>query len=134
MTLLYCKIDDALPDFPQRPQAVLSLSEVVAIGVLHAMKNVSRRAFYHWLKDNYSHLFPKLPARTRLFRRLETQACRTGCFLAQPTVLGVADSYGVELRHPIREGAESVKSARRASPTIAGLWGASSVSRSTSGA
>ena len=104
ITELYCKVDDALPNFPHHPQAVLSLSEVVAIGVLYAMKNVSRRAFYDWLKDNYGHLFPKLPHRTRLFRRLETQACWTGYFLAQPTVLGVADSYGIELRHPIREG------------------------------
>ena len=104
ITELYCKIDDALPHFPHHPQAVLSLSEVVAIGVLHAMKNVSRRAFYHWLKDNYGHLFPRLPHRTRLFRRIETQAGWTGYFLAQPTVLGVADSYGIELRHPIREG------------------------------
>ena len=104
ITELYCKIDDALPDFPQHPQALLSFSEVVAIGVLYAMKNVSRRAFYHWLKDNYGRLFPKLPHRTRLFRRLETQACWTGYFLAQPTVLGMADSYGIELRHPIREG------------------------------
>ena len=101
---LYCQIDDTLPDFPQHPQARLSLSEVVAIGVLYAMKNVSRRAFYSWLKDNYGHFFPKLPERSRLFRRLETQAGWTGCFLAQPTILGVADSYGIELGHPVRAG------------------------------
>ena len=104
ITELYCKIDDALPDFPHHPQAILSISELVTIGVLHAMKNVKQRPFYHWLKDNYGCLFPKLPHRTRLFRRLETQACWIGYFLAQPTVLGVADSYGIELRHPIREG------------------------------
>ena len=104
ITELYCKIDDALPDVPQHAQAVLSLSELLTIGILHAVKNVSRRAFYHWLKDNYGHLFPKLPERTRLFRRLEAQACRTGYFLAQPTILGVADSYGIELGHPVRSG------------------------------
>ena len=103
-TELYCKIDDALPDVPQHSQAVLSISELVTIGILHAIKNVSRRAFYHWLKDNYGHLFPKLPERTRLFRRLEAQACWTGYFLAQPTILGVADSYGIELGHPVRSG------------------------------
>ena len=75
ITELYCKIDDTLPNFPQHPQAVLSLSEVVTIGALYAMKNVSRRAFYHWLADNYGRLFPKLPDRTRLFRRLEAQSC-----------------------------------------------------------
>ena len=104
ITELYCKIDDALPDFPHHPQAILSISELVTIGVLHAMKNVKQRPFYRWLKDNYDCLFPKLPHRTRLFRRLETQAGWIGYFLAQPTVLGVADSYGIELRHPIREG------------------------------
>lgn len=103
-TELYCKIDDALPDVPQHSQAVLSISELVTIGILHAIKNVSRRAFYHWLKDNYGHLFPKLPERTRLFRRLEAQACWTGYFLAQPTILGAADSYGIELGHPVRSG------------------------------
>ena len=51
ITELYCNIDDALPNFPQ---AVLSLSEVITIGAFYAMKHVSRRAFYHRLKDNYS--------------------------------------------------------------------------------
>ena len=104
ITELYCRIDDALPPMAPHPQARLSLSELATIGVLHAIKNVKQRPFYHWLKDNYGHLFPKLPERTRLFRRLETQSCWTGYFLAQPTILGVADSYGIELCHPVRSG------------------------------
>ncbi len=104
ITELYCKVDDALPGIAPHPQARLSISELVTIGVLHAIKNVKQRPFYHWLKDNYGHLFPKLPERTRLFRRLEAQACWTGYFLAQPTILGVADSYGIELGHPVRSG------------------------------
>ena len=54
--------------------------------------------------DMYGHLFPQLPHRTRLDRRLRAQQDSTGCFLADATVLGVADSYGIELRHPVREG------------------------------
>ena len=104
ITELYCKIDDTLPNFPQHPQAILSRSEVVTIGLLYALKKVSRRAFYHWLADNQGRHFPKLPDRTRLFRRLEAKSCWSGCFLAQPTMLGVADSYGIELGHPIRQG------------------------------
>ena len=104
ITELYCKIDDALPEVPRHPQAILAISELVTIGVLYAMKNVKQRPFYHWLKDNYGHLFPRLPKRSRLFRRLQAQQDWTGYFLAQPTILGVADSYGIELRHPIREG------------------------------
>ena len=104
ITELYCKVDDALPQVAPHPQAILSASEVVTIGILYAMKGVSQRAFYDWLKDNYGQLFPRLPDRTRLFRRLRAQRDWTGYFLADCTVLGVADSYGVELRHPIREG------------------------------
>ena len=104
ITELYCRIDDALPDLPHHPQAILSLGEVITIGVLYAIKGVSRRAFYQWLKDNYGDLFPQLPERTRLFRRLQAQSGWTGCFLASPTILGVADSYGVELGHPVRAG------------------------------
>ena len=104
ITELYCRIDDALPDLPHHPQAILSLGEVVTIGALYAVKGVSRRAFYQWLKDNYGDLFPQLPERTRLFRRLEAKAGWTGCFLASPTILGVADSYGIELGHPVRAG------------------------------
>ena len=33
-----------------------------------------------------------------------TQQDWTEAFLASPTVLGVIDTYGIELIHPIREG------------------------------
>ena len=140
ITELYCTIDDALPDdAPQHPQAVLSLGELITIGVLQAMKNVGQRAFYHWLQDNYGDLFPQLPERSRLNRRLETQSCWVGRFLAEPTVLGVADSYGVELGHPVRSGrcvraGTSTRWAGRANPITAGSWAANSASCSTSGA
>ena len=145
ITELYCKIDDALPEVAQHSQAILYISELVTIGVLHAIKNVSRRAFYHWLKDNYGHLFPKLPERTRLFRRLEAQACWTGYFLAQPTILGVADSYGIGSLNNgwaircVLDGTFT-RWARKASPIIAGpasgcgvtlLWAANSALSST---
>ena len=83
---------------------ILSSREVVSIGILYAVNGVSQRAFYGWLRDNYGHRFPKLPERTRLFRRLPNQQYWAGYFLTEPTLLGIADSYGVELRHPIRDG------------------------------
>ena len=49
-------------------------------------------------------MFPRVPERTRLFRLLKTHQDRTKVFLAAPTVLGVIDTYGIELIHPIREG------------------------------
>src|SRR6266705_558745 len=47
---------------------------------------------------------PQLPERTRLFRLFPTHQDWTQAFLAAPTVLGVIDTYGIELLHPMREG------------------------------
>jgi hypothetical protein len=56
------------------------------------------------LTRDYRPLFPRLPERTRLFRLLQTPQDWTQVFLAAPTVLGVIDTYGIELIHPMREG------------------------------
>lgn len=100
---LFCRIDDAMPTVPKHTQAKLYPSEIVTLGVLLALKGVGQRAFYRWLTRDYRALFPHLPDRTRLFRLLKTHRVWTDIFLAQPTVLGVADSYGIELLHPVRE-------------------------------
>lgn len=102
ITNLFCRIND-LTTQAEHKQAKLSKSELVTIGLLFALKGTSQRAFYRWLSQNFLSLFPNLPERTRLFRRLTTHRKLTDQFLAQVTVLGVADSYGIELIHPIRE-------------------------------
>jgi hypothetical protein len=71
---------------------------------LHALKGVGNRAFYRWLTRDYRGLFPRLPERTRLFRLFRTHQAWTRVFLAAPTVLGVIDTYGIELIHPMRAG------------------------------
>jgi len=71
---------------------------------LHALKGVGNRAFYRWLTRDYRPLFLRLPERTRLFRLFATHQDWTQVFLAAPTVLGVIDTYGIELIHPMREG------------------------------
>jgi hypothetical protein len=60
--------------------------------------------FYRWLTRDYRTLFPQLPERTRLFRLFKTHQTWTQAFWAAPTVLGVIDTYGIELIHPMREG------------------------------
>ena len=100
---LFCRVDDMLPNEPEHFQAKLSRSELVTLGLLFALKGVSQHAFYRWLKRNWSSLFPNLPERTRFFRRLKTHRSVTEQFLAEPTLFGVIDSYGIELCHPIRE-------------------------------
>jgi len=101
---LFCRVDELVGVVPKHPQATLYPSEVVTLALLFALKGVGPRAFYRWLEDDWEHLFPKLPERTRLFRLFATHRTWADYFLADPTVLGVADSYGIELLHPMREG------------------------------
>jgi hypothetical protein len=104
ITALFYHVDEQLRTVPKHPKAHLWPSEVVTLGLLHALKGGGNRAFYRWLKRDYRPLFPRLPERTRLFRLFVTHQDWTQAFLASPTVLGVIDTYGIELIHPIREG------------------------------
>src|SRR6266699_1599320 len=104
ITALFCQVDDHLAVFPKHPEARLWPSEVVTLGLLHALKGVGNRAFYRWLTRDYRALFPRLPERTRLFRLFRTHQDWTQIFLAAPTVLGIIDTSGIALIHPIREG------------------------------
>jgi hypothetical protein len=139
ITALFYEIDEQMGAIPKHPEAHLWPSEVVTLGLLHALKGIGNRPFYRWLTRDYRPLFPRLPERTRLFRLLTThqdwaraflvlsqgtfsemKACmpldlqdiRLALFsekqldhaLATPTVLGVIDTYGIELIHPMREG------------------------------
>src|SRR5262249_28481268 len=88
----------------KHPDAKLYPSEVVTLALLYAIKGGGMRAFYRWLTRDYQPLFPQVPERTRLARLFKTHTAWTTRFLAAPTVLGVADSYGIELIHPIRAG------------------------------
>ncbi len=101
---LFCRIDDAMAELKKHPLSSLHPSEVVTIGLLHALRGEGNRAFYRWLVRELQPLFPRLPERTRLFRLLTQSAPCTQRFLAQPTVFGVCDSFGIELLHPKREG------------------------------
>jgi hypothetical protein len=109
ITALFCQVDDQMADLPKHPHATLWPSEVVTLGLLHALKGGGNRAFYRWLTRDYRTLFPQLPERTRLFRLFRTHQDWTQAFLASPTVLGVIDTYGIELLHPIREGRSPVQ-------------------------
>ncbi len=104
ITALFCQVDDHLAGLPKHPEAHLWPSEVVTLGLLHVLKGVGNRPFYRWLTRDYRALFPHLPERTRLFRLFRTHHDWTQAFLAAPTGLGVIDTYGIELIHPMREG------------------------------
>jgi hypothetical protein len=101
---LFCSVDEAMKGTKKHSQAHLHPSEVVTLAILFALKGVGNRAFYRWVKKNWKPLFPRLPHRTRLFRLFVTHEDWSNRFLAEPSLLGVADSYGIELIHPWREG------------------------------
>lgn len=103
ITELFCRVDEQMRDVPKHSQASLHPSEVVTLALLFAIKGVGNRAFYRWVKRDYLPLFPKLPERTRLFRLFATHREWAERFLAEPTLMGVADTYGIELIHPWRE-------------------------------
>ena len=102
VTALFYEVDEQMRAIPKHPEAHLWPSEVVTLGLLHALKGAGNRAFYRWLTRDYRALFPRLPERTRLFRLFVTHQDWTQVFLAAPTVLGGIDTYGIELNHPMR--------------------------------
>lgn len=113
ITELFCRVDDMMRDVPKHSQSNLHPSEVVTLGLLFALKGVGNRAFYRWIVRDYLPEFPHLPERTRLFRLFAAHRQWTDRFLAEPTVLGAADAYGIELIHPIREGRSSRQIGRK---------------------
>ena len=104
ITELFCRIDDLMSHAKKHSQAALYPSEVVTLALLFALKGVGNRAFYRWLRRDYLVLFPRLPHRTRLFRLFNSHQKWVDCFMAEPTLLSVIDTYGIELIHPRREG------------------------------
>src|SRR5437660_8025430 len=114
ITTLFYEVDEQMRAILKHPHARLWPSEVVTLGLLHALKGGGNRAFYRWLTRDYRALFPRLPERTRLFRLFMTHHAWTQVFLASPTVLGVIDTYGIELIHPMREGRSPLQMGRKA--------------------
>ena len=107
ISTLFCRVDDRLNDQnlnQKHTQARLFPSEVVTLALLFALKGTGPRAFYRWLLRDWRGLFPALPCRTRLFRLFNSHRSLTDAFLAEPSMIGVIDSYGIELIHPRREG------------------------------
>ena len=101
---LFCRVDDRMRDAQKHSQAKLYPSEVVTLALLFSLKGKGNRAFYRWLRKNWLHLFPKLPERTRLFRLFNSHRPWVERFMAKTSLLGVIDSYGIELIHLRREG------------------------------
>src|SRR5262249_18376645 len=96
VTELFFRIDEAMKDVPKHAQAALYPREVVTLAFMFAIKGVGTRPFYRWLARDWQACFPQLPERTRLFRLFNTHRQWTERFLAEPTIFGVIDTYGIE--------------------------------------
>ncbi|MFO1352834.1 MAG: hypothetical protein U1F68_20015 [Gammaproteobacteria bacterium] len=106
ITELFCRVDDRFQalGLGRHRQAQLWPSEVVTLALLFALKG------WVWVVPSIAgsaatgELFPRLPSRTRLFRRIAPTGAGAMRFMAEMSLLGVADTYGIELLHPKREG------------------------------
>ena len=111
ITELFFDVDNNIDD-TKHSQAKLYPSEVVTIGLLYALKGCGQRNFWRWLTKDYRPLFLPLPCRTRLFRLLNSHRHYIERFLADPSIIGVIDTHGIELIHPIRESSLGASEAR----------------------
>src|SRR5467141_3492489 len=53
ITALFYEVDEQLRTIPKHPEAHLWPSEVVTLGLLHALKGGGNRPFYRWLTRDY---------------------------------------------------------------------------------
>jgi len=123
---LFYAVDQERVDVPKPPEAKLSPREVVTLALLCALKGGGTRAFSRWLTRDYLPLLPQVPERTRWARLFKTHTAWTARFLAAPTVRGVADSYGIEVVHHMREGRSAAprgkKGQRHQRWIVGGTW------------
>jgi hypothetical protein len=95
-TEMFCRVDDAITDQQKHSQALLHPSKLVMLGLLFALKGVGNCAFYRWAKASLVPLCQHLPERIRFSRLLAAHQDWTQHFLAQPLLLSVVGSFGIE--------------------------------------
>lgn len=113
ITTMFYRIDTAAVGIIKHPQALLWPGELIALGLLYALKGRGERAFYRWANRDLRGMFPNLPERTRLFRLFAKHRDWFARFLAEPTFFGLADSFGVEMINTLRLGRSLQQIGRR---------------------
>lgn len=101
---LFCRVDDTMYGVPKHSQVKLYPSEVVTLALLFALKGGGSRAVYRGLVRDFRPLFPNLPERTRLFRLFYSHRELTEQFTAERSMMGVFDTFSIELIRPWCEG------------------------------
>src|SRR5262252_5708034 len=106
ITALFYEVDEQLGTIPKHPEAHLWPSEVVTLGLLHALNGVGNRPFYRWLTRDYRPRFP-----------------------GSPSAPGSCASSG-----PIRTGPRPSSPRRRCSASVIRMASSSSIPRAQVGA
>src|SRR3989442_6852423 len=99
ITALFYEVDEQLGAIPTHPEAHLWPSEVVTLGLLHAIRGGGDRGVYRWLAPGYRTAFPRLPPRARLFPLFTTHSDRTAGFFSCPAGLRLNRHHWIEV-HP----------------------------------
>jgi hypothetical protein len=120
---LFYAVAQEMVDVPKHPDATLHPREVVMLALRHAITGGGTRAFYYCLTRAYRPLFPHVLERTRLARLCKTHTAWTMCLLATPTVLGVADSDGIEVIYPMRERRSTAQLGKKGKRNHCGIVG-----------
>jgi hypothetical protein len=117
---LFYRVDCVMADVPKRSDALLWPGEIVTLAILFVLKGRSERAFDRWARRDLRPLFPATPERTRLFRLFVAHRDWAERFLADPTLFGIADSFGIELISTRRLGRSPRQIAKKGK--CAGKW------------
>src|SRR3989442_6860161 len=87
ITALFYEVDEQLRTIPKHPEAHLWPSEVVTLGLLHALTGGGNPAFFRGLTPHHCAPFPPLPELAPPLRPFSAPPARPPAFLFAPTVL-----------------------------------------------
>ncbi|MFO1349624.1 MAG: hypothetical protein U1F68_02605 [Gammaproteobacteria bacterium] len=115
ITELFCRVDDrfqALGLGRHRQARLWPAARWLALALLFALKGVGGRAFYRWISRD-GRCSQGCPVARGCFG-VSLPWRWSDAFMAEMSLLGVADTYGIELLHPKREGRSRAQIGRKA--------------------
>ena len=113
ITALFYEVDEQLRAIPKHPRGPPLAQRGRHLGTAPCPQRRGQPALLSLVDARLSAIISAASVRTRLFRLLKTHQDWTRAFLAAPTVLGVIDTYGIGLIHPMREGRSSQQIGRK---------------------
>ena len=110
---LFYRVDEAMKDIPKHPLANLWPSEIVTRGDPLCAQREWESRILSLAESRLAQLVSCTARADALVSAFGHHRTWTDEFLATPSVLGVVDSYGIELLHPMREGRSTQQIGRK---------------------